>query len=422
MSVISVRNLTKVYKLYDHLHDRLKEAIHPLKRKFHRNFYALKDVSFDIQRGETVGIIGKNGSGKSTLLKLMTGLLTPTSGSIIVNGKVSALLELGAGFNPDYTGIENIYLNGMLMGFKREEMDAKLEKIVAFADIGDFIYQPVKMYSSGMYVRLAFAVAINVDPDILIVDEALAVGDIAFQLKCYNKFNEFQKDEKTIIFVTHALDSVMKYCSKVFILHEGKIIEKGKPAPMVDVYKKLMVNCYEDEPKSRSFSVSNIFSEKPWKEKLDINIDHLSYGNKKAEIIDYGIFDDTGIITNTILKNKECMIKMKVIFYQEIDNPIFAYTIKNIKGTEITGTNTVVENIYTGRYFSRDIATITFKQKFSLQNAYYTLSLGCTNYNNGELEVYHRLYDICILEFISEKNTTGFFDPQSTIEIIRSAS
>ena len=195
---ITINHLTKVYKLYDRPVDRLKESLHPLKKKYHKDFYALNDVSFEIKKGETVGIIGKNGAGKSTLLKIITGVLTPTSGSIHVNGRIASLLELGAGFNLEYTGLENIYFQGTLMGFSHEEMEAKIGEIVDFADIGDFIHQSVKMYSSGMFARLAFAVAINVEPDILIVDEALSVGDMRFQQKCYRKFREFQEANKTI--------------------------------------------------------------------------------------------------------------------------------------------------------------------------------------------------------------------------------
>ena len=188
---VRIQHLTKTYKLYDRSIDRLKESLHPLRRRYHRDFHALKDVSFEIGKGETFGIIGRNGSGKSTLLKIIAGVLTPSAGHLEVRGKVSALLELGIGFNPDLTGRENIYFSGTIMGFSREEMDEKVDDILAFADIGDFINQPVKTYSSGMFVRLAFAMATNVDPDILIIDEALSVGDIFFQTKCYKKFDRF---------------------------------------------------------------------------------------------------------------------------------------------------------------------------------------------------------------------------------------
>ncbi|WP_442764367.1 ABC transporter ATP-binding protein, partial [Sulfurospirillum cavolei] len=221
-TAIKVNHLTKVYKLYDNPIDRLKESLHPLKKQYHKEFYALNDVSFEIKKGETVGIIGKNGAGKSTLLKIITGVLTPTSGSVHVNGRIASLLELGAGFNPEYTGVENIYFQGSLMGYTREEVAEKVDEIIAFADIGDFVYQPVKMYSSGMYARLAFAVAINVDPDILIVDEALSVGDMRIQQKCYRKFREFQEANKTILFVTHDTSTIINYCSHTIWISDGK--------------------------------------------------------------------------------------------------------------------------------------------------------------------------------------------------------
>ena len=202
---IKVNNVSKIYRLYDKPTDRLKEALGFSKKKRYKEHYALNNVSFDVKRGETVGIIGTNGSGKSTILKIITGVLNPSMGDVKIAGRISALLELGAGFNMEYTGIENIYLNATMMGFTREETDAKLQSILDFADIGDFVYQPVKTYSSGMFVRLAFAVSINIDPDILIVDEALSVGDVFFQVKCYHKFEEFKKMGKTILFLSHDL-------------------------------------------------------------------------------------------------------------------------------------------------------------------------------------------------------------------------
>ena len=217
---IEISNITKVYKLYNKPSDRLKETFSIRKKILHRDFLALKNVSFDVYEGEILGIIGKNGSGKSTILKIITNVLTPTNGTAKINGKIAALLELGAGFNMEYTGIENIYLNGQMIGFSKEEMDEKLEDIVNFADIGEHIYQPVKTYSSGMFARLAFSVAISVDPDILIVDEALSVGDVFFQNKCYRKFEDFRRRGKTILFVTHDMGSVIKYCNRAILLNE----------------------------------------------------------------------------------------------------------------------------------------------------------------------------------------------------------
>ena len=202
-SAISVKDVTKIYRLYEKPIDRLKEAMSITHKNYHRDFYALNGISFDVNKGETVGIIGTNGSGKSTILKIITGVLTPTTGEVEVDGVISALLELGAGFNMDYTGIENIFMNGTMMGFSRKEMEAKLQDILEFADIGDFVYQPVKTYSSGMFVRLAFALAINVEPEILIVDEALSVGDVFFQAKCYRRMEEIRKNGTTILMVTH---------------------------------------------------------------------------------------------------------------------------------------------------------------------------------------------------------------------------
>ena len=245
-NAISVRDVTKVYRLYDKPIDRLKESMSISHKNYHRDFYALSGLSFQVKKGETVGIIGTNGSGKSTILKIITGVLTPTTGQVDVNGKISALLELGAGFNMDYTGIENIYMNGTMMGYTKKEMDAKLQDILDFAEIGDFVYQPVKTYSSGMFVRLAFALAINVDPEILIVDEALSVGDVFFQSKCYRRMEEIRKKGTTILMVTHDMGSIIKYCDRVVLLHKGEFIAEGPAGKVVDMYKKILAGKLEE--------------------------------------------------------------------------------------------------------------------------------------------------------------------------------
>ena len=246
LPAIAVRDVTKIYRLYDKPIDRLKESVSPSHKNYHRDFYALNHLSFEVEKGQTVGIIGTNGSGKSTILKIITGVLTPTSGQVEVEGKISALLELGAGFNMDYTGIENIYMNGTMMGYTRKEMDAKLQDILDFAEIGDFVYQPVKTYSSGMFVRLAFALAINVDPEILIVDEALSVGDVFFQSKCYRKMEEIRQKGTTILMVTHDMGSIIKYCDKVVLLNKGEFIAEGAPGQIVDMYKKILAGKLEE--------------------------------------------------------------------------------------------------------------------------------------------------------------------------------
>jgi len=417
---VKVNNLSKIYKLYNKPIDRLKEGINPFKKKYHEDFYALKDVSFSIKTGETVGLVGKNGSGKSTILKIITGVLSPTNGEVQVNGRISALLELGTGFNPNYSGIENIYLSGRMMGFKKEEVDEKIQDILQFADIGDFVYQPVKVYSSGMFARLAFAVAINVDPDILIVDEALSVGDVAFQNKCYKKFKEFQKLGKTILFVTHSLDSILKYCTSAIILDHGIKIDEGSPKEIVDVYKKLLSNCYNMNNGAEASVIEE--STNNWKDQLSLNKDKLEYGDKSAEIIDFGIFNEDGILTTSFLHNEEVVIKIKIKFNQAIEDPIFAFSIKDIKGNEIAGTNTYFENIDTEFCKAGDEVIVSFRQKLQLQVGNYTLSFGCTKFSRNQLDVFHRLYDVFFIEIISIKKIFGVYDINSSIDIKRNGS
>lgn len=238
--MIEVKDVVKTYKLYKKPTDRLKESVFPTKKQYHENFNALNGISFEINKGDALGILGRNGSGKSTLLKLITGVLSASSGTIKVNGRMSAILELGAGFNPEYTGRENIYLNGLMIGLNRSEIDTKMDEIIEFADIGSFIDQPVKIYSSGMFARLAFAVAINVDPDILIVDEALAVGDVRFQMKCIEKMKELKAGGTTILFVSHATEQVKRFCNRAVWLKDGVIEAIGESSEIVDLYEDYM--------------------------------------------------------------------------------------------------------------------------------------------------------------------------------------
>ena len=414
---IRVKNLTKIYKLYDKPIDRLKETLSITKKKYHKEHYALRNITFDVKEGESVGIIGTNGSGKSTILKIITGVLNQTFGELEVKGKISALLELGAGFNLEYTGMENIYLNGTMMGYTKEKIENKLDNIINFADIGEFINQPVKTYSSGMFVRLAFAVAINIDPEILIVDEALSVGDVFFQAKCYKKFQEFRDKGKTIIFVSHDLKSVSKYCDKVILLNKGVFIEEGKPKEVIDTYKKILVNQFDKEIENTEKQEKNIKNKISWKSKMNLNSNKLEYGNKDAEIIDFGILDEKGILTDTVNKNEDFKIKMRVKFNREIQDPIFAFTIKDIKGNEITGTNTMIEDVYFKNPKSNDVVEIEFEQIMNLQGGEYLLSLGCTGFEDGNFTVYHRLYDICSITVVSSKDSIGFYDMNSSIII-----
>lgn len=407
---ISVDNVSKVYKLFTKPADRVIDALHLAPWKKVPEHHALNDVSFEVKQGEMVGIIGTNGSGKSTILKIITGVLHPTKGDVTVNGRISALLELGAGFNREYTGIENIYLNGTMIGFSKEEIDAKLKDILEFADIGDFVYQPVKTYSSGMFVRLAFAVAINIEPEILIVDEALAVGDVFFQAKCYRKFDEFKKKGKTILFVSHDLSSIVKYCDRVVLLNKGTKLGEGKAKEMIDVYKQVLVGQYdENDTKEATETTANIDG--------GANEELLEYGSRKAEITECYITDNKGKRTNALIKGEPFTIHMKASFAERVQAPIFAFTIKNARGTEITGTNTMFEKAFMEAVDKGVTKEVTFSQRMDLQGGDYLLSLGLTGYEGSDFTVYHRLYDAVSISVISDKDTVGFYDMNSKVEV-----
>ncbi|MBO6154369.1 MAG: ABC transporter ATP-binding protein [Lachnospiraceae bacterium] len=432
---IKVDNVSKLYKLYDKPSDRFKEALGLSRgKKLYKEHYALHDLSFDVKKGECVGIIGTNGAGKSTILKIITGVLNPTEGSVNIDGRISALLELGAGFNQEYTGIENVYLNGSMIGFSKEEIDAKMDDILSFADIGDFVYQPVKTYSSGMFVRLAFAVAINIEPEILIVDEALSVGDVFFQNKCYKKFEEFKKQGKTILFVSHDLGSISKYCNRAILLNKGRKMAEGVPADMIDLYKKLLVNQVDDAGNNISaMSAKGIAGvggdatslagasadnkEKRWKDSFEINPNVNPYGDGSAEIIDFAVIDEKGNLTTSLEKGKKFTIKSKVKFNKDLEDPIFTYTFKNIQGTAITGTNTMYEDVSTGGVKEGDVYVATFEQVMNLQGGEYLLSISCTGYTDGEFTAYNRLYDLLNITVISDKNTVGYYDMFSDAKI-----
>ena len=403
--VIKAEKIEKKYKLYQRNRDRVLDAfgLSGKKERF-KYHYALNGVDFEVKKGETVGIIGTNGSGKSTLLKILTGVLTPTAGTVQVNGRISALLELGAGFNMDYNGIENIYLNGTMMGFSKEEIDARIDDILAFADIGEYINQPCKTYSSGMFVRLAFAVSINIDPEILIVDEALSVGDVFFQAKCYRKFEDFKKQGKTILFVSHDLSSVSRYCDRVYLLNKGEMLGSGSPKEMIDKYKQILAGQAEEGKTEIVETGEN---------------DTLEYGNGKAKITDYYITDEKGKKTSAIVKGTEYTVHMKVKMMEDLPAPIFACSVKNVRGVEITGTNTLVSHTFDESAKKDEEYEITFRQRMMLQGGEYLISLGCTGYEGSDFKVYHRLYDIIGINVISDSDTVGFYDSDSEVVVSR---
>lgn len=434
---IEVKDLTKIYKLYDKPMDRLKDSLgFPGKKRF-KEHLALNKVNLTVHKGETVGIIGTNGSGKSTILKIITGVLSPTEGEVNVDGHISALLELGAGFNMEYNGIDNIYLNGMMIGFSEAEITKRLDAILEFADIGDYVYQPVKTYSSGMFVRLAFAVAINIDPEILIVDEALSVGDVFFQAKCYHKFEEFKERGKTILFVSHDLSSISKYCDRAVLLNQGVLLGEGTPKKMIDIYKQVLVGQYplpksdtqnlldDEDIRKAAAEAADDAGKKSGKGKKSAKgaetkdnkpqqtDETLEYGDGAASIIDYYVTDDKGNRSNSIIKGSEFKIHMKVRFNKDVAAPIFAFTFKNIMGIEITGTNSMVEKAFLDPVTAGTVKDISFAQKMTLQGGEYLLSFGVTGFEQNDFTVYHRLYDALNVTVVSDKNTVGYYDMES---------
>lgn len=447
--LISVKNVSKVYRLYDRPIDRLLESISIRKKSYHKDFFALQNISFTVNKGEAVGIIGTNGSGKSTMLKIITGVLSPTNGSVETKGTVCALLELGAGFNQDYTGIENIYMNGTMMGISKEEMDKKLPEILAFADIGDFVHQPVKSYSSGMFVRLAFALYISIDPEILIVDEALSVGDVFFQAKCYHRMDELKKKGTTILMVTHDLGSVMKYCDRVILFNKGEKVGEGLPGQMVDQYKKILAgkdpaaekfvdeqdflgegikalsdsnlsdSDLSDSKESTPPKQENEKQQHLMKDEMSINPSAQLYGNGKAEIIDFGIFDKDGKLSNILIKGERFSIRERIHFYDEIAAPIFTFTIKDKRGMDLSGTNTLFEGENIPAVKAGDEYICSFTQKMNLQGGEYLLSISCTGFEGGEHTVYDRKYDITSITVLSNKNTVGIYDMESEVALER---
>ena len=426
---LKIEHLSKSYKMFHRKKDRIIETIFPAVQR-HGVFEAMHDFNLEVRRGEVLGILGKNGAGKSTLLKMITGVVTPTAGTIKANGKISSLLELGTAFNPELTGIENIYQHGQVMGLTNKEIKEKEQEIIDFADIGDHLHQPVKTYSSGMFARLAFACAINVDPDILIVDEVLSVGDMAFQLKCFKKFQQFKEKGKTILFVTHSITDVLRNCTRTIIIDSGRKIFDGGVKEGVEKYKKIIVGLDEKQSKEGILTDDELMKKNPnfkkednnkdslWKTHFNENPNVIDYGNGDAEVIDYGVFDEDGNYISVVENDKKVVLKSKIMFKKDVKEPIFTMTVKDFKGLEMAGTNTLIEKIATGDFKKGDIVTVEFKQVINVAPGKYTLSFSCTHFNHrGELEVLNRKYDALLIEVLSMKDTVGLMRIDSDIKI-----
>lgn len=419
--IISVKNLSKRYKVYARKKDIIAEALLPHANR-HTYFTAVNNISFDVMPGESVGILGCNGAGKSTLLKMITGVVTPTEGTIKLGGRVSSLLELGTSFNPELTGYENIYQHGQIFGFTNDEIKAKEQEIIDFADIGDHISQPVKTYSSGMFARLAFACAINVDPDILIVDEVLSVGDMAFQMKCFRKFQQFKEKNKTILFVSHNTNDILTNCSRAMILRKGDCIFDGSAKEGVERYKKIMSGI--DMEQNKAAESTAVAAEVKEGEKMSAAFENndklLVYGNGNADIIDYGVFDDNDKPLSSMNNTDPVRIILKAKFNQAVDDPIFAINIRDFKGVEIAGANTELYKVETGHFDAGDTVTVEFRQSIPLAIDKYSLSFGCVKrLENGEIEVMDRHYDAIFVDITSDRPSPGILDLKTEFTIRR---
>ena len=341
-TVIKAEHIRKFYKMYDAPVDRFKEAlgIGGKNKEYAKKYYALDDISFDVHAGEIVGIVGRNGSGKSTILKILTGVLSPSEGEVSIDGKIAALLELGAGFNMEYTGMKNIYLNATMMHISKEEIEKKIPDILKFADIGDFINQPVKTYSSGMFVRLAFAVAINVDPDILIVDEALAVGDVRFQLKCMDKFNEFIKEGKTILFVTHDVNAVKRFCNRAIWLNAGKLIMDGNTDEVTDRYMDFLKS---ELPIEEYLTQTNKALEAEVEETKVVDVSGIDI----VQINELHMYNSSKAETDSIVFGDKIRLKVSYLVADEsIEDPVLGVAIRRIDNEYICGINTKLDSVH----------------------------------------------------------------------------
>jgi len=418
---IQVKSLGKMYRIYDKPVDRLKQMLwgRHLAAGYGREFWALRDFSCTVRKGEMLGVIGRNGSGKSTLLQMVAGTLEPSTGSVQMRGRVSALLELGSGFNPDYSGRDNVFLAGAILGIGAEEMARRYDGIVAFAGIGNFIDQPVKTYSSGMTVRLAFAVASSIDPDILIVDEALAVGDLVFQQRCFHRFKEIRARGTSVLFVSHDLSSVVQYCDRAILLRDGGVLGEGSAKDMVDLYKRsLAADLACDEPASvpteqRAAPQGLLSSYFTRSENCQ------EYGDGKAAIIDWGMLDSAGLPLRINDGVTSILVRIVVRFDHACADPIVAFTFRGLQGNELCGTNTLYEERPIGPVAAGKVVTVDFSFVMPLAAGPASLCIACTEFLEGGLAVHHRLYDVCLLETVHTRRIVGLFDLRSRIEIVR---
>jgi lipopolysaccharide transport system ATP-binding protein len=422
---ISVRNVSKMYPLYAKPSDRLKQSLwyalpkflRGQPRQFYREFWALRDISFEVKKGEALGIIGQNGSGKSTLLQIIAGTLTPTSGKVQINGRVAALLELGSGFNLEFTGRENVYLNGTILGFSQQEMDDRFEAIARFAQIGDFIDQPVKMYSSGMYIRLAFAVAVCVDPDILIVDEALAVGDAIYQSRSYRRMEEMRHSGKTIILVTHDFYTVQSFCDRAILLDAGQVVKIGQAKPVVNryiqliaarekEYAELLARQAADEPveTGEKFQAAVVQINNSEQETIQ---EEFRFGTRQAEIVDYYLLNEAGQKTVAWESGEMGTVVVIARFNQFIERVIVGFVVNTPTGINVFGTNSWYAKNEPGSMQKGTVLKTEFRQIIRLNPDDYILSCGVSEKKSDQIIPLDRRLDTLSFKVVGPKETSG---------------
>lgn len=430
---IRVQNLSKCYQIYNAPRDRLKQFVMPhvqrlvgqTPKQYYSEFWALKDVSFEVKKGETVGIIGRNGSGKSTLLQIICGTLTPTSGTVETQGRIAALLELGSGFNPEFTGRENVYLNAAVLGLSTEEIDQRLDDIMAFADIGNFIEQPVKTYSSGMVVRLAFAVQSQIAPDILIVDEALSVGDAKFQAKCFERLRQLKDNGTSILLVTHSSEQIVTHCSNAILLNSGVQLETGEPGRVVNCYLDLL---FGKEKKPPEGPVQQLITQPDLSENNAVY--HLSHhqelfatrpgynpheyrwGDGTVSILDYYYAVDGEIYPSAITTGQTVFLAISLQFYRDLVRPILGITIKTKEGVTVYGVNSETLECDDFQVLGKQDSVVEVETKFTCRLAPgdYFISLGIATRQGEDVTPHDRRYDAIHMQVRPNSSFFGLTD------------
>ena len=405
---LRVEGVSKQYRIYDRPVDRLKESLTRGHWKTHREFWALHDISFEVEAGTTTGIIGPNGSGKSTLLQIITGTLEPTHGTVWHEGRIAALLELGAGFNPEFTGIENVFMNASLMGLSKAETERLLPEIASFAEIGEFIHQPLKMYSSGMYIRLAFAAAIAVSPQILIIDEALSVGDAVFQHRCTRRIKEMQEAGATILFVSHDPGAIRALCSRAILLHGGRVEADGAPADVLDRYQKVIMAQEAAYAEAQLARVQETTEQAVAALDQDDAALQFSYrhGNLSAEILRVDLLDASQRPVTMVETGQLVHLRVRVIFHEDLEDPVYGFIIRNRHGINLYGTNTKVQGIKPGLIRRGERVETTFTFNCSLAPDLYSVSIAVHSPNSVSFDwmdgaLYFRVFSAIPIEGVA---------------------